>query len=109
MPLHPITVRNRHHLKPEDEKGEYVGRGSPLGNPWAITPTRSRAECIEIYEVYLRRNLEVEDPDIMREMVRLYEIAQQRPLFLDCYCAPQACHGEIIKKALLSCDEGEDP
>lgn len=104
-----IKVVNKHHQKPDDEKGEYIGRGSPLGNPFVISPGRSRAEAIETYRVYLLRNIEVQDPDIMRELMRLLTIAQQRPLTLVCFCAPMPCHGDIIKEALLSCEavEGE--
>jgi Domain of unknown function (DUF4326) len=100
-----ITVVNKHHQKPEDEKGEYIGRGSPLGNPWPISPHRNRATVLEYYRAYLARNIEVEDPDIMRELMRLLAIAQQRPLKLVCFCKPQDCHGDIIREALLSCED----
>ena len=102
-----ITVVNRHHQKPDDEKGEYIGRGSPLGNPWMINAEFTRERAIEQYDVYLRRQIEVEDPDVMRELNRLIDIAETRPLKLVCSCKPKACHGDVVKRILLSCIEVE--
>jgi hypothetical protein len=101
-----IKIANRHTMAP-GETGEYIGRGSVLGNPWPITPGRTREQAISTYRAYLRRSLEAEDPDIMREMMRLLTIAQQKPLTLVCFCAPLPCHGEVIREALLSCDSPE--
>jgi hypothetical protein len=99
-----INVVNKHHML-TGETGEYVGRGSPLGNPWTISPSRPREMVLEFYRAYLMRSLEVEDPDIMREMIRLLNIARERPLTLVCFCKPAACHADIIREALLSCDD----
>jgi hypothetical protein len=100
-----ISVVNRHHQKPEDEKGEYIGRGTPLGNPWQVNAEYTRERAIAQYEVWLNRQIQVEDPDVMRELNRLIDIAEIRPLKLVCSCKPLACHGDIVKKILLSCVE----
>lgn len=102
-----ITVVNRHHMKPDEPRGEYIGRGTPLGNPWEINAEFTRERAIAQYEVYLARQIEVEDPDVMRELNRLIDIAEVRPLKLVCSCKPRACHGDIVRKVLLSCVEVE--
>lgn len=104
-----IQVLNKHQMPADAEKGEYIGRGSPLGNPWSIGggAGHTREDVLRFYEVWLNRQIEVEDPDVMRELNRLVDIAMERPLNLICFCAPRKCHGDIIKRVILSCVEVE--
>jgi hypothetical protein len=64
----------------------YIGRPSKWGNPFVIGEHGSRAEVIEQYRIYLQSH-----PDLVD--------AAQRELkgkVLGCWCAPLACHGEIL-------------
>lgn len=88
-------------------EGECIGRGSPLGNPFThkqgtkadfVVPTREKS--IEAFREYLLTMLRENDPQIVAELDRLAAIAQQRPLNLKCFCAPQSCHGDVIKHVL---------
>lgn len=92
----PISVLNKHH----GAKGEYIGRGSPLGNPFKIEGQFTRSKVIELYETRLQQWIEDGNPVVLAELNRLAEIAMQRPLSLVCFCKPQACHGDIIKRVL---------
>lgn len=77
--------------------GIYVGRPSPLGNPYPIGP-HSRGECIELYEKLLRTAFVPGTPQY-REIVSLtrrYKASNN--LILICWCAPLPCHGEIIAR-----------
>lgn len=87
--------------------GEYIGRGSPLGNPFthtkgtrALFMVSSRDEAVNKYEVYLNGKIANDDPVIIKELERLAEIAMKGPLVLRCFCAPKRCHGDVIKKVL---------
>lgn len=92
-----INIVNKYH----GIKGEYIGRGSPLGNPYKINNYMTREQCIINYEEYIIRELEKENKEILNELIRLFNIALKQELNLVCYCSPKPCHGDIIKKILL--------
>lgn len=93
------TVVNKHHK----QSGEYIGRGSPLGNPFPIDGPKgwTRAKVIELYRIWLRQHIDKSDPTVCNELNRLVAIAQQGELKLQCFCAPLPCHGDVIKQVLL--------
>lgn len=88
-----ITVVNN----PNKYFGEYIGRPSILGNPFA---SLSREEAIEAYDAYLREKIAEKDTVIVGELERLYQIANNEPLRLICWCSPLPCHGDIIKNVI---------
>ncbi len=69
--------RERHHV--------YIGRPSKWGNPFVVGRDGARGECIELYELWVRENEEL--------MAALGEL---RGLVLGCWCAPRACHGDVL-------------
>ena len=103
--LRPITITNRHHKGP---KGEYIGRGSPLGNPFPITEALPRLQAIAKYKVWLQAKLDEQDPVVIKELTRLYVLAEKQPIALECFCYPKPCHGEIIRRALTLASEAQD-
>jgi len=112
--LHPITVINKHHGTNEAKIGEYIGRGSPLGNPFshqektaAPHKTDTREESVYRYKVWLQFNIQWGEPSIIAELNRLHAIAQDRPLNLVCFCAPKACHGDVIREIIINATELE--
>lgn len=78
----------------------YVGRPSPLGNPFAMRSEAQRAEVCEKYATWFAHKVAINDPRVMNELRRLYRLAQQGDLTLGCYCAPKRCHAETIKNFL---------
>lgn len=64
----------------------YIGRPSKWGNPFEIGPDGSRAEVIEKYRQWLPTQPEL--------MASLHELDGKR---LGCWCAPKACHGEVLR------------
>ena len=115
-----ITVMNikhlpgypRVHLKPWEV---YIGRrntyaglpGSPLANPFPEWKY-GREGCIALFREQLERSMESPErtPTLVamrREMQRLAGIlAEHGRLALVCWCAPLACHGDVIKACLDS-------
>jgi hypothetical protein len=91
-----ITVANKRHGAP----GEYIGRPSPLGNPFPIGPVHgTRENVIDKYRAWLTCiwNNGGSGPEL-RELFRLADLALAGDLRLLCYCAPKACHGDVIKE-----------
>lgn len=86
---HPPCVINRRSGKPYDV---YIGRGSKWGNPFShqrgtraryVVATREAAAAA--YERYI-----FQQPQLMGA---LHELKGKR---LGCYCAPLACHGDVL-------------
>lgn len=100
-----ITVVNKHRK----EVGEYIGRGSPLGNPWPIRGFDTREIVIARYRVYLRQQIENGNISVISELERLGNIAiTTGKLNIQCFCSPLPCHGDVIKEVLESAINGTD-
>lgn len=65
---------------------EYIGRGSIYGNPFVIGPDGERMVVIAKFKAYAEWRLSKE-PEWLEPL---------RGKDLACYCAPQACHGDVI-------------
>ncbi len=65
----------------------YIGRPSKWGNPFIIGRDGSRAEVVARYENWL-----LEQPRLLAELGEL------RGRVLGCWCAPLACHGDVLAR-----------
>lgn len=63
----------------------YVGRPTKWGNPFEIGKDGTRDEVIAKYETWLQQQPKL-----------LADLASLRGKDLVCYCAPQACHADIL-------------
>jgi len=88
-----ITVLN----KSKTDLGFYIGRPSIFGNPFEIGKDGTRSEVIEKYEIYFIQRLE-SDEKFKKAFSQLITLAHNGDLQLLCWCNPQRCHGDIIKK-----------
>lgn len=86
----------RHHV--------YIGRNpkrmtpSKWGNPFVVGTHGARGECIALYERWLREN------DAL-----FAALDELRGLVLGCWCAPRACHGDLLLRlANASIKERQD-
>ena len=86
-----------------------IYRPSILGNPYPHLPVKdtkamfqckTREEAIEKYDKYfdIMYGNNIEFTKIVDEMYEKYKNGED--LFLECYCKPQPCHGDIIAKKL---------
>lgn len=73
----------------------YIGRPSYLGNPFVVGRDGNREEVIEKYRAHFQR-LQREDPDTFYP----YMVALEQVKYLVCFCAPLACHGQVIVEYL---------
>ena len=80
----------------------YIGRPSPLGNPYEIDNKNgiTRTQVIREYRIYLREAIKASNPKICIELIRMREALQLGDIALECWCAPMMCHGEVIKEYL---------
>lgn len=82
---------------------EYVGRampkrpGSPLGNPYKLRFECDRPKILARYEYWLRERLKSDTPQ-RREIERLADHSEN--LVLLCWCAPEKCHGDVVKRII---------
>lgn len=81
--------------------GEYCGRPSPLGNPFAITRHQDRNKVCDLYKEWLYKKIEAKDEKVLVELSRLaYILKHDGEITLLCYCAPLRCHCDTIKEVL---------
>jgi hypothetical protein len=85
-----------------DKDAIYIGRGSPLGNPFAMKgmSQEERDRVCDAYIVWFDEKVAERDQAVMGELSRIYLLAKKQPVTLGCFCAPKRCHGETIKAFL---------
>ena len=81
-------------------RGIYVGRPSPLGNPFAIGKDGTRDEVIAQYWQWLRRQWVLRTPvrTALERLVTQYQ--RTGVLTLLCHCSPKRCHASVIADAI---------
>lgn len=107
-----IDVINIGHRSPLIDGAAYVyiGRpniawklsGSVLANPERLPrgcTAEIRAMAIDRYKRRLWKLMQ-SDTEVLRELARLAATARKRDLYLACWCAPEACHGDVVKAAI---------
>ena len=78
--------------------GKYIGRPSKWGNPYVVPrfgDMTSRLLSIQAFEVYA-------DARLKREPRWLDELRGAEALI--CWCAPLACHGDILVRMIAKLD-----
>lgn len=73
-------------VKVGNASAEYIGRGSVYGNPFIIGKDGDRMQVIAKFKAYAEWRLSKE-PNWLDPL---------KGKDLACYCAPQACHGDVI-------------
>jgi hypothetical protein len=80
----PIEPKMVVHCK-KQSYDVYIGRPSKWGNPFMIGPDGDRSEVIRRYRDWIRTQ-----PDLLAALPEL------KGRVLGCWCAPQACHGDVL-------------
>ena len=63
----------------------YIGRPSKWGNPFVIGKDGTREEVIAKYRAWL-----------LKQPALLATLPELKGKTLGCWCAPQACHGDVL-------------
>lgn len=91
-PTAPEVV-NRHWYQGRlPQPNVYIGRGSPLGNPFTVQ--EHGAEALSKFRAYLWDKIRQRDRAVMAELERLTPAHH-----LVCSCKPGPCHGDVVVKA----------
>ncbi len=89
-----ITVVNKY----KEPNHIYCGRGSALGNPFAMKDETQRNEVCDKYEEYFKQKVLIEkDKNMLAQLETIKEKAKLGDVNLGCFCAPKRCHCETIK------------
>jgi hypothetical protein len=79
-------------------KGYYIGRPSALGNPFTMKNESERDSVIAKYKEWFYQQLK-NNENVKLEIRYLCELhSRGEDINLICWCAPKACHGDVIKK-----------
>jgi hypothetical protein len=90
-----IIVLNRYHC--DDPNAIYIGRGSPLGNPFTVEQ-HGRDRAIRFYEPWLEQQIGLGIAPVIDELDRIANaVLAGRDVKLKCFCKPKPCHGDHIK------------
>jgi hypothetical protein len=98
-----VTVENKRNTSkiPLDVQQIYIGRGSPLGNPFPINPKQDRDKVCEMYSEYFHTQMKDKQSPVYKEMARIWRIVRTgQKIALICYCSPHRCHGDSLKEFL---------
>lgn len=87
----PVVLNKRTHGFPDG--AVYIGRGGPWGNPFVIGEHGDRASVIAQYSAWV-----ASQPDLVARARR--DLAGKD---LVCFCAPLACHGDILLAIANAC------
>lgn len=92
-----------------DKNNFYIGRGSILGNPFTYDGKRSslaklsfstEKEAIDAYRMYFKEMYYC-DVDFKKEFDKIYNLYKKgEDIYLQCFCHPKPCHGEVIIEEL---------
>jgi len=94
--------------KGQDLGGVYVGRPTPLGNPFRLERGDQREEVVARYATWLEQELHRGNREVARTLEELYrKLKRQGVLTLLCFCAPRRCHAEVIAEKLRLMAEAE--
>lgn len=92
--LHRPRVVNRHHFKGKatPEPSIYIGRGTPLGNPYKVKEHGLAA--LDLYRRWLWGKIKDRDPQVLRALAAI-----TGDHHLVCSCKPRPCHGDVVVRA----------
>lgn len=104
-----ILNKNREQIPPT---GIYIGRGSPLGNPFSHIASNhpqikrlvsSREESIRCFSGHIKEQVDEGNPefcDALNELI--IRNLKKENLNLVCFCKPLPCHGDVIAEFVQS-------
>lgn len=98
--MNQVIVVSKKDKEPTGYLLHYIGRPNVLGNPFGMRDEGDRADVVRWYRDWLREQWLQNGPS--REA--LEELAERvrdgECIALQCWCAPRACHGDVIKEAI---------
>lgn len=106
-----VAVIHRRDATPAGFTRIYIGRPTALGNPFthlgratlATHPVATREEAVEAYRAWATDERERADSPFAHAFAALEaRLTAGENLALECWCAPLACHGNVLAELLLA-------
>jgi hypothetical protein len=98
--MEQVIVVNKKATEPRGYTVLYIGRPSVLGNRFKMYDERERKWVVNQYRDWLRNEWLLQT-SVRRELEALAErVRDGECIALQCFCAPLACHGDVIKEAI---------
>lgn len=105
--IHVYNKKNEEHT---GRLNFYIGRGSVLGNPYTCIKDRQtkakyivkdRDTAITMYSKYfdVMYGTNIPFTEVVDQIYNAYKNGED--VWLECYCKPLPCHGDIIAKKLM--------
>ncbi len=107
--LENVAVVNRHtYAGPQDNSYIYIGRGTPLGNPWSYLDgtaakykVDTREEAVRRFNDWFSEQIDKGDGPVFKFIHELKDrIALGEQIKLACSCVPKLCHGDVVKATI---------
>lgn len=89
-----IPVTSKRGNQTTEQGDVYVGRPTVWGNPYTMPEDGTRDEVITLYREWI-----AEHPELVEQL------RERRPRRLVCWCAPQACHADVLAELLERTDQ----
>ena len=97
-----IRIEN---IKTYKGDGWPIHRPSPLGNPFRVDSKTTLDMVIQKYREWLKERLLTVNPTSKAFNIVLDDYRKNGTTTLICFCAPNRCHGEVIRDLILAaCD-----
>jgi hypothetical protein len=95
-----VNIVNKRKFEGE---GVYIGRPSPLGNPFTAKQEGSKEIAISKYRLWLNTQWNTGNTRVINELKRIASMLKTTgEVNLICWCAPAQCHGEVVRDAILN-------
>lgn len=95
------VISRRTASKPELARAIYVGRPTPLGNPWTLPKGEDPGATLDKYKAWLNLQWTTQNSVVVKALKDLAQIYIERgELTLACWCAPNPCHADVIAAAV---------
>lgn len=90
--------------RPETGTLVYIGRGSPLGNPFRMGASSQveRDRVCDLYIPWIQGKIQAKDKEVCGALNHIYTLAKKGDVYLECFCAPLRCHGDTVKEIVDS-------
>jgi hypothetical protein len=99
-----ITVCNTYNMPSasmdKDSSIIYIGRGTPVGNPFKMYNGADRDRVCDNYNIWFYNQIKHKNEAVIKFLDNLKKFHKLGDLYLRCYCAPKRCHGDTIKSYL---------
>lgn len=100
------SIKQRLKFKNSDGSMFYIGRGSPLGNPYSSKESSKGVCIVDNSKEAIQRFSDdlwggLLEPEAYEYLGSIISASNQCSISLVCFCKPNPCHGDVIRDYIL--------